>query len=119
MVSISQKFQILDTDNAPGQEVRQSECGIRNLMLGDILLGQSVDFSHGDVDAFTPTPGSFDRFSEAVKEGGRRAYTEYRGSADIRAELAQKLETFTGAPVSSDDGLILTQAKQARPSCRE
>src|SRR3546814_1544846 len=77
-------------------------------MLGDILLGQSVDFSHGDVDAFTPTPGSFDRFSEAVKEGGRRAYTEYRGSADIRAELAQKLETFTGAPVSSNDGLILT-----------
>ncbi|MGO4836080.1 aminotransferase class I/II-fold pyridoxal phosphate-dependent enzyme, partial [Rhizobiaceae sp. 2RAB30] len=112
MSSIISKFEALATDNAPGQEVRQAEGNIRDLMRGEILPGRAVDFSHGDVDAFTPTPGSFERFSEAVEAGGRQAYTEYRGSADIRAEIAQKLEGFTGAPVSADQGIILTPGTQ-------
>ncbi len=112
MSSIISKFEALATDNAPGQEVRQAEGNIRDLMRGDALPGHPVDFSHGDVDAFTPTPGSFKRFSEAVEAGGRQAYTEYRGSADIRAEIALKLEEFTGATVSAEQGIILTPGTQ-------
>ncbi|MAM11854.1 MAG: aspartate aminotransferase [Rhizobiaceae bacterium] len=112
MVSITEKFATLATDNAPGQEVRQNAGNISEIMRGDKLSGRLVDFSHGDVDAFTPTPGAFDRFSEAVEAGGRQAYTEYRGSSDIRAELAERLAAFTGAPVSADEGVILTPGTQ-------
>ncbi len=112
MVSVIEKFATLATDNAPGQEVRQSVGNINDLMRGDEMSGRLVDFSHGDVDAFTPTPGSFERFSEAVQAGGRQAYTEYRGSSEIRVELAGRLAAFTGAPVSADEGLILTPGTQ-------
>lgn len=106
------KFDALATDYAPGQEVRQAEGNIRDIMRGGPIAGSLVDFSHGDVDAFTPTPGSFELFSEAVSIGGRRAYTEYRGAADIRADLADKLAAFTGAPVDADEGTILTPGTQ-------
>ncbi|RVK36199.1 pyridoxal phosphate-dependent aminotransferase [Sinorhizobium meliloti] len=112
MVSVMEKFATLATDNAPGQEVRQSAGNIRDLMRGEKISGRLVDFSHGDVDAFTPTPGSFERFSEAVEAGGSQAYTEYRGSSDIRAELAERLEAFTGAPVFAEEGVILTPGTQ-------
>ncbi len=112
MVSVIEKFATLATDNAPGQEVRQNAGNIRDLMRGDEMSGRLVDFSHGDVDAFTPTPGSFERLSEAVQTGGRQAYTEYRGSSDIRAELAGRLEAFTGASVSAEEGIILTPGTQ-------
>ncbi|OIS92831.1 pyridoxal phosphate-dependent aminotransferase [Brucella cytisi] len=112
MVSVSEKFSALATDNAPGQEVRQSANDIHHLMRGQEISGLPVDFSHGDVDAFTPTPGSFEVFSGAVEAGSCQAYTEYRGSSDIRAELAERLEAFTGAPVCADEGLILTPGTQ-------
>src|SRR3546814_8471904 len=81
-------------------------------MRGDMLAGTPVDFSHGDVDAFTPTPGAFEAFADAVTAGGRQAYTEYRGAAAIRAELAKRLADFTGAPVSAENGLILTRSEE-------
>jgi aspartate/methionine/tyrosine aminotransferase len=109
---INDKFAALATDNAPGQEMRQVAGNIGNLMRGEFLAGRLVDFSHGDVDAFLPTPGALDRFSEAVAAGGRQAYTEYRGSADIRAELAEKLAAFTGAPISAEHGTIVTPGTQ-------
>ncbi|PJI40893.1 pyridoxal phosphate-dependent aminotransferase [Ferrovibrio sp.] len=111
MLTIEKKFEALATENAPGQEVRQAAGNIDNLVRGKPLTGTPVDFSHGDVDAFTPTPGSFEAFSDAVDTGGRQAYTEYRGAADIRADLAQKLAGFTGAPVAGD-GMILTAGTQ-------
>lgn len=113
MSSIEDKFKALATDNAPGQEVRQATGNIGNLMVGTVLTGTPVDFSHGDVDAFTPTPGSLEAFLGAVEAGGRQAYTEYRGSADIRAELADRLSTFTGAAVSGQESLILTPGTQS------
>jgi aspartate/methionine/tyrosine aminotransferase len=113
MSSIEDKFKALATDNAPGQEVRQTTGNIGNLLIGDILPGTAVDFSHGDVDAFTPTPGSMEAFLEAVEIGGSQAYTEYRGSADIRDELATRLGDFTGSAISGQDEMILTPGTQS------
>lgn len=109
---IIDKFAALDTTNAPGQEMRQAAGNVGNLMRGKKMSGRPVDFSHGDVDAFLPTPGASDRFSEALAAGGRQAYTEYRGSAKIRGELSEALAAFTGAPVSADDGTIVTPGTQ-------
>ena len=111
-MTIHAKFSRLGTDNAPGQEVRQQLGGIETQMRGDKLAGRAVDFSHGDVDAFLPTPGSFEVFSEGVAAGGRQAYTEYRGSLDIREALAERLASFTGAPVDGRDGMIITPGTQ-------
>jgi len=111
-VSIEEKFSRLGTDNAPGQEVRQSAAGIEALMRGEKLEGKPVDFSHGDVDAFLPTPGSFEVFSAGYELGGKQAYTEYRGDYEIRELLAERLAAFTGAPVDARDGLIITPGTQ-------
>lgn len=111
-MNIHAKFSRLGTDNAPGQEVRQQVGGLEALMRGDRLAGRPVDFSHGDVDAFLPTPGSFEVFSEGVAAGGRQAYTEYRGSLEIRETLAGRLAHFTGAPVDGRDGMIITPGTQ-------
>lgn len=111
-MSIETKFAKLGTDNAPGQEVRQSSDGLTSLMRGESLAGRPVDFSHGDVDAHEPTPGSFDLFSAGVTAGGSQAYTEYRGDIGIREMLAPRLAAFTGAPVDARDGLIVTPGTQ-------
>jgi aspartate/methionine/tyrosine aminotransferase len=110
-MSVQDKFSKLGTDNAPGQEVRQNTSDLHTLLRGETLSGVPVDFSHGDVDAFTPTPGAFEVFAEGVRRGGRQAYTEYRGASQIREELAGKLAAFTGAPVDAD-GMILTPGTQ-------
>ena len=112
MASIEEKFRTLGIDNAPGQEVRQSADDVTRLQRGPMMSGTLVDFSHGDVDAFPPPPGSFDEFAEAVAIGGRQAYTEYRGAAAIRAELAADLASFTGAPIQPDLGVIITPGTQ-------
>src|SRR5690554_3536725 len=109
---LAQKFKKLGTDNAPGQEVRQNTPANKLVLKGETLEGEPVDFSHGDVDAFTPIPGSFDVFSEGFQRGGAQAYTEYRGSLDIRQNLAKKLTDFTGAPVAGDEDLIITSGTQ-------
>lgn len=112
MSSIEDRFAFLATANAPGQEVRQTAGAAARLIRGDVLAGRPVDFSHGDVDAFLPAPGAFEHVSEAVRSGGVRAYTEYRGAADIRSGLSECLAAFTGAPVSADEGMILTPGTQ-------
>lgn len=112
MAAIAEKFGNLGIDAAPGQEIRQGTDLVAGMQIGEPLEGAVVDFSHGDVDAFPPPPGSLEYFAEAVETGGRQAYTEYRGSADIRAELAPKLANFTGAPVLPDLEVILTPGTQ-------
>lgn len=111
-MSVENKFARLGTDNAPGQEVRQAADGIEKLMRGDKLEGTPVDFSHGDVDAFLPTPGSFEVFSAGYAMGAKQAYTEYRGDIGIRDMVAERLAAFTGAPVDARDGLIITPGTQ-------
>ncbi|NYT76927.1 pyridoxal phosphate-dependent aminotransferase [Alcaligenaceae bacterium] len=109
---LTEKFRKLGTDSAPGQEVRQNSAEDAPALKGDNLDGPTVDFSHGDVDAFTPIPGSFDVFAEGVKRGAAQAYTEYRGSLEIRQDLAGKLADFTKAPVAGDEDLIITSGTQ-------
>lgn len=105
---IEEKFSRLGIENAPGQQSFASTAPQR----GDALPGTPVDFSHGDVDAFEPTPGSFAAFSDAFEAGGRQAYTEYRGAIEIREHVAQKLGPFTGAPVDAHAGMIITPGTQ-------
>ncbi|WP_306152005.1 pyridoxal phosphate-dependent aminotransferase [Roseovarius sp. MMSF_3281] len=111
-MSIEDKFRRLGTDNAPGQEVRQTSTGIEEILRGDPLEGRPVDFSHGDVDAHEPTPGAFELFEAGFKAGGAQAYTEYRGDMGIREMLAPRLADFTGAPVDAADGLFITPGTQ-------
>ena len=113
MNAIEQKFAKLSTHHAPGQEIRQAAVGDA-VVRGDVLPGTPVDFSHGDVDesAFGPSPGSLDAFVSGVRRGGSQAYTEYRGSADVREQVARHLAAFTGAPVDPVSGLIITPGTQ-------
>ena len=107
---LDEKFLKLGVENAPGQEALQNsqEVGMR----GERLPGIPVDFSHGDVDAFEPVPGSLDIFIAGVHLGARQAYTEYRGSKPVREDAARKLANFTGAAIDADRNLIITPGTQ-------
>lgn len=107
---LTEKFRKLGIDNAPGQEGLQKAVQLDKR--GDKLEGVPVDFSHGDVDAFPPLPGSKEAFDAGYDLGGKQAYTEYRGKGSIRQEVAAKLAAFTGAPVDPAKNLILTPGTQ-------
>lgn len=106
---LEKKFQKLGAEHAPGQEARQND---EIDFKGVKIPGKAVDFSHGDVNAFMPIPGSLEHFMEGVELGGEQAYTEYRGSKALRENLAQKLSTFTGAKIHAEDNLIITPGTQ-------
>ena len=110
MATIEEKFAKLGVDNAPGQEVRQKAAATG--LIGDPIEGVRVDFSHGDVDAHPPIPGSIEVFDAGFAEGAPQAYTEYRGRLSIREDLAAKLAAFTGAPIDADRELIITPGTQ-------
>ncbi len=111
-MTLDEKFRALTTDNAPGQEGRQEIGDINTVMRGDKYDGIPVDFSHGDVDAFPPTPGSAEAWKDGFESGGQQAYTEYRGSSQIREGLADRLGKFTGQPISAGSELIITPGTQ-------
>ena len=111
-MTLDDKFRALEADNAPGQEVRQDVGDLNAIMRGRKLDGVPVDFSHGDVDAFPPIPGSEEAWKDGFDRGGHQAYTEYRGAARIREGLAERLGTFTGRPVSAASELIITPGTQ-------
>lgn len=114
MSTIEEKFAKLGTDHAPGQHVRQAANAGAESLLGNVIPGAAVDFSHGDVnaDAFAPTPGAFEEFVAGVDRGGEQAYTEYRGGAALRDDLALRLASFTGSPVNGTHELIITPGTQ-------
>jgi aspartate/methionine/tyrosine aminotransferase len=114
MSTIEEKFAKLGTDYAPGQELRQGAGIAHAAFQGEALPGVPVDFSHGDVndDAFAPAPVALEAFIEGVHRGGAQAYTEYRGDAGLRNDLAQKLAAFTGKPVSGATELMITPGTQ-------
>lgn len=110
MSSIEEKFKKLGIDSAPGQEGRQKQELLD--LRGDAIEGVPVNFSHGDVDAFLPLPGSREAFDKGFDEGGAQAYTEYRGREAIRKEVAEKLARFTGAAIDPASEIILTPGTQ-------
>ena len=110
MSSIVEKFAKLGVDNAPGQEGLRKKEALE--LRGEKITGTPVDFSHGDVDAFEPLPGSFEAFEKGYDIGGKQAYTEYRGKNTIREDLAKKLADFTGAAIDPASEIILTPGTQ-------
>jgi len=112
MKTLGEKFRALEADNAPGQELRQEIGDLDAIMRGKKFDGTPVDFSHGDVDAFPPTPGSEAAWKDGFERGGQQAYTEYRGAARIREGLAERLGHFTGRPISAGRELIITPGTQ-------
>ena len=109
-MNIREKFELLGIDNAPGQESLQKNMALD--LRGEKLPGAKVDFSHGDVDAHQPTPGSLGVFVEGFLEGGSQAYTPYRGKKEILDQVAADLAAFSGAPVDPASELILTPGTQ-------
>lgn len=107
---LNEKFSKLGVDNAPGQEVRQ--VAEETQFSGELIPGKPVDFSHGDVNAFEPIPGTLDEFIKGVNLGGEQAYTEYRGRGIIREDVAEKISTFTGTSFSADKQFIITPGTQ-------
>lgn len=107
---LEEKFLKLGAENAPGQEVRQNTNEVN--LRGEKIPGTPVDFSHGDVDAFEPIPGTLDVFIEGVHLGGKQAYTEYRGSKIIMEDAARKLANFTGTTIDADQNIIITPGTQ-------
>lgn len=61
-MTIEEKFAKLGVDNAPGQEVRRKDSSAK--LTGEELPGTPVDFSHGDVNAHPPIPGSIETFDQ-------------------------------------------------------
>lgn len=110
MSGIEEKFLKMDTAYSPGQEGRQKTGEIHQSI--NKISGTPVDFSHGDVDAFEPIPGSLDLFVDGVHLGGKQAYTEYRGSESIRHQTAKKLSDFTRTIIDADKHLIITPGTQ-------
>jgi aspartate/methionine/tyrosine aminotransferase len=100
----------LGVASAPGQESRQETSSVD--LRGGKLEGVPVDFSHGDVNAFSPIPGSLDVFVEGFHVGAKQAYTSYRGKQAIRERLAGKLAAFTGASIDANHEILLTPGTQ-------
>ncbi len=110
MMTIEEKFSKLGIDNAPGQESLQKAAVLE--LRGEPLTGPVVDFSHGDVNAHPPIPGSIEVFDAGYQEGAAQAYTPYRGRKEILEQVAADLAAFTGAPVDPAKNLILTAGTQ-------
>ncbi|GAA0895510.1 pyridoxal phosphate-dependent aminotransferase [Pseudonocardia zijingensis] len=96
------RFDTIDVRNAPGQH-RPDGAG----------TPAGVDFSHGDVAAFPPSPAAVSAVLGAIEDGGEQAYSRYRGHRSVRAPLAERLARFTGAPVDPDRELVITPGTQA------
>lgn len=107
---LEEKFRKLGVDNAPGQEINAAEPTA--MLRGEPLDGVPVDFSHGDVDAHPPIPGSLKCFTDGFQIGGKRAYTEYRGDLPLRVGVAERLSAFTGRQIDPSRELIFTPGTQ-------
>ena len=107
---LNEKFLKLGVDHAPGQQALHETEELQ--LIGECLPGKSVDFSHGDVNAFEPIPGTLDEFIKGVHLGGEQAYTEYKGRGSIRKSVTEKLSAFTNTSISADTQLIITPGTQ-------
>ncbi len=102
-MTLEEKFKLLEADNAPGQEVRQSLGDLKSMMIGEKLDGIFVDFSHGDVDAFPSAPAADSACGKGFCKGGKQAYTEYRGDAEIRKRLSVSISKYTNSSILAEN----------------
>ena len=109
MSMVEEKFKKLGVENAPGQESLQNE--VKLDLKGEKILGEKIDFSHGDVDAHKPLPNSLEFFIEGFNKGGIQAYTEYKGNKEIREYVAEKLSEYIKMDIPADN-LIITPGTQ-------
>lgn len=110
MNKIQEKFKKLGIEHAPGQEANRKNS--MEDVRGPKIHEELIDFSHGDVDAFLPIPSSLDYFEKGVSDGGNQAYTEYKGSREIRKHLADKIGKFINKDINSDTNIIITPGTQ-------
>ena len=95
------RFGLLNTEHAPGQSHDRGRGPAE------------IDFSHGDVAAFPPPPGTAETIARALADGGRWAYSSYRGHARTRNRLATRLADLTGAPIDPERELLISAGTQA------
>lgn len=101
IMSAPTRFGRMNVEHAPGQQQDALPPGLRH-----------VDFSHGDVKAFPPPPAVLEAVAAALNNGGRYAYSPYRGHAFIRELLAPRLSEFTTTPVDPSTEMIITPGTQ-------
>lgn len=70
-----------------------------------------IDLTHGDTRAFPPPPSARADLLAAV-DVNDEAYTDYRGSASLRARLAPRLAGLLERPVDPGRELIVTPGTQ-------
>ena len=95
-MTIEEKFAKLGVDNAPGQERAISECSAK--LTGEELPGTPVDFSHGDVNAHPPIPGSIETFDQGYALGAAQAYTDTVASSPCGKGWQKSWLTSPGRP---------------------
>jgi aspartate/methionine/tyrosine aminotransferase len=98
------RFSHMQATHAPGQQPAVAD------------LGQgmkSVDFSHGDVDSFPPAPDAAEAVQAAMAAGAQWAYSPYRGHAEIRAVLAERLARLTERQIDPERELLISAGTQA------
>src|SRR5690625_2707074 len=103
MDSLEKRFQKISSSAGPGDAKNLEEIKIGK---NDFYSGTSVDFSHGDVDAFEPVENSLEIFIDGFKKGAEQAYTEYRGHKDIREDITKKISYFTKSSIDATNNII-------------
>jgi aspartate/methionine/tyrosine aminotransferase len=73
--------------------------------------GGLIDLTHGDTRAFPPPASAAHDLADAVRDNDE-AYTDYRGSASLRARLAPRLERLLDRSVDPARELIVTPGTQ-------
>ena len=61
---------------------------------------------------FPPIPNSENEWSKGFKKGASQAYTEYRGLAEIRNRIVDRLAKFTRNSIDPDKEVIITPGTQ-------
>lgn len=73
--------------------------------------GDLIDLTHGDTRAFPPPPAAHGDVDAAIRANDE-AYTPYRGSAAVRAGLADRVGVLLGRSVDPRRELIVTPGTQ-------
>jgi len=97
-----------------GMPMRAGDASARDADRALIALAgpDYLDTTHFDTVRFPPPRWAAGRFAAASRDGSL-AYTPYRGSENVRANLAVSLSAWLGNDVDHDRELLLTPGTQA------